>query len=171
MDKRSLFKMKNIPDIESTLPWLAISKDRMPEKMRNEILVNVSEVTRSQIRRSEPLHLMIKLIGAACLVLFLLYSFEQYNTLHKISQLENRIAEITGDTPVQFRTQNELLIINSFVSWSKIKSLGLSPSDPSIEDQLLPSYLRNNLFGDKELKEKFSKYLREFQLATKIYMP
>lgn len=163
--------MNKIPDIESTTPWLLLTEEGMPEEMKKEISMSVSKVIQDQIKRPEPFHLMIRLVGAACLFLFLLYSFEQYHTLHKISQLENRIAKITGDTPVQIRTQDELLIINSFVSWSEIRSLGLSPSDPSIEDQLLPSYLRSNLFGDKELKEKFSKYLREFQLATKIYMP
>ncbi|MEA1876430.1 MAG: hypothetical protein U9N86_06165 [Bacteroidota bacterium] len=163
--------MNKLPDIESTTPWLALSEEGMPEEMNKEISVSVSKVLQNQIKKPEPLRLMVRLVGAACLALFLLYSFEQYNTLHKISQLENRIAEITGDTPVQFRTQNELLIINSFVSWSEIKSLGISPSDPDFENQLLPSYLKTNLFGDRELKAKFSKYIREFQLATKIYIP
>ncbi|MCK5821586.1 MAG: hypothetical protein KAH17_06865 [Bacteroidales bacterium] len=163
--------MNIIPDIESTTPWLPANKTGMPEQMKNDILMNLSKVTQGQIKKPKPLRLIINLASAACLLLFLVYSFEQYNTLNKISQLETRIAEITGDSPVQLRTQNELLIINSFVSWSEISSLRLSPTDPSIENQLLPSYLKANLFGDRELKEKFSKYLREFQLATKIYIP
>ena len=163
--------MNKIPDIESTTPWLPISEEGMPDEMKKEISDFVSKAMQEKIKITEPFRLMIRLVGAACLALFLLFSFEQYHTLRKINQLENRIAEITGDSPVQLRTQNELLIINSFVSWSEIKSLGLSAADPNIENQLLPPYLKTNFFGDNELKEKFSKYLREFQLATKIYIP
>jgi len=163
--------MNNIPDIESNTPWLPLSKEGMPEVMKNKISLNVSKVMKKQLNRPEPLRLLIRLAGAACFVLFLVYSFEQFNTIHKISLLENRIAEIKGNTQMDFKAHNELLIINSFISWSDIKAMKLSPSDQSIENQIIPSYLKSNLFGDKELKEKFSKYLRDLQLATKIYIP
>lgn len=53
-------------------------------------------------------------------------SDEQYHTIRKINLLESRIAKKTSNQSMQYKNKDQLLIINSFVSWSDIKTLGLN---------------------------------------------
>ena len=160
-----------MPEVESTKSWISGNGKGMPESMRKEISAGVHEAMFRTDQKSVNMHFLIKLVGAACIALFLLFSYEQFKTIQKINRLEVRIAKESNDKPVQFRAPDELLFINTFLSWSEIAALRVQPLDPIDENNLLPSYLRTNFFGDQELKKEFSKYLRELQLVTKLYLP
>ncbi len=171
MDTGRRIDINHLPPEESNEPWFSGHDKAMPEKMRKEISEELQKVMLQQTGKAPILRSLIRLAGAACLVLFLVFTYEQYHTLIKINQLEARIAKKTGKTPVQTRSQDKLLIINSFISYSDLQKLNIYSDFQNLQAEFLPPFFNSNWFGDKELKLKFSKYLREMQLATKIYMP
>lgn len=155
------------PEQES--PWFDNSGVQIPEWMQRNIRTELSREMDSGAVLPKVIPVLVRTLSAACLLLLVLFSYEQFKTVHRIKMLEEQMALRKEAPSTPFSTNNNLLIINRFVSWSEIKSLRFH--DPkNLEEQLMPAYLQPNLFGDKKLKEQFGRYIREIQLATKIHL-
>jgi len=62
-----------------------------------------------------------RILAAACVLLFIVFSVEQVNTISRISNLETRIQNRAPSSYLQGR-KGELLVINHFISWDDIKA-------------------------------------------------
>lgn len=156
-------------DPDSNDSWFKPVSGQMPEEMKESILESVSREMKQEPapNRTPVLTMLLRITAAACLALIVVFTYEQVYTLKKITRLEDRICQ-TGNKEINsFKSQNKLLIINSFVSWSDIKQLGAQPSENSLLE-LFPSIVKKNIQKDQHLKSRVSQYLKDYQLAIKI---
>lgn len=170
MDTGTRKRLDKLFPLEKESPWFENPEAKIPEWMQRRILSELNRAIGSEPVLQKLMPSILRTLVAACLLLLLLFSFEQFKTVHQIKLLEEQMALYQGTPSSPFSTNHKLLIINRFVSWSEIKSLRFQPENINLEEQLLPTYLQPNLFGDKKLKEQFGRYIREIQLATKIYL-
>jgi hypothetical protein len=171
MDDRTKYDLKAQLKIEAENSWFGTDTKNMPSGMREEIAKNLAKViSESQSASDKIFRIIARSVAAACLISFILFTYEQFYSIKKLNNLEQRIAESGGSTIEPIRSQNELLIINTFFSWADIKRLANSDFETAYEE-LFPVWFQNNMIGDGQVKMRIQQYIQEYQLATKIHLP
>ena len=117
-----------------------------PEFLIDGIQKKLQDLGSESRRRIKPWILqkpIQRILAAACVLLFLVFSIEQVNTISKISKLENRIQEQASSSYLD-RQKGELLVINHFISWDEIKATASIHLNLESYRGLLRSQLKKN---------------------------
>lgn len=157
-----------LPDPDSPDPWLSFPEKNIPAGLQSDVVAAVHKIMRKNKKRAKLVRLMTNLTAAACVLAFVAFSYEQLYSLKKINHLESQIAINKGITYQIGPKQNDLLIIHSMVSWSALKNMGFHKDHWAYTD-LLPVWVKSNLFGDDLLKIKINDYLLQYQPPKKIH--
>lgn len=167
MDHRKKTHLNTVLDINGTSPWIRDDGVSLPERMRQDLLVELTDLPVNSTKKTGLLVMLARTVAAACLLALISYSWEQAYSLKKLNALENRLAQ---DTVIHYSgldQLNRVLVLNSFIDLDKLRELGAEKARQQYAE-VLPAWFNSNLFGDQVFKFRLEKQIHALKINPKI---